>query len=109
MKRLWTVARIAGAGLVIAYAVVSWIEADREIRILCSTFEPDQPLHHVVATLDTGEYLRYRVYSQGAAQEVRVSSFYNGLDTACTVSLNQGYVTARAHRTRAQAYILFGK
>jgi hypothetical protein len=109
MKRLRTLAKIVGSALTIVYVVVSWIEAEREIRVLCSMVEPGQPLSHVVATLNTGEYLRYRTRPSGEAQEVRVSSYYNGLHTACTVSLDNGHVTASAHRTRAQAYVLFGK
>jgi hypothetical protein len=109
MKRLWTLAKIVGLALTVAYVVVSWIEADREIRILCSMFEPGQTVSHVVTTLETGEYLRYRIRPSGMAQEVRVSSYYNGLNTACTVTLENDHVTATAHRTGAQAYVLFGE
>lgn len=109
MKLLWTAAKIVGVILTVAYVAVSWVEANREIRILCGSFEPGQRLSDVVTTLDTGEYLRYRIDLVGDAREIRVSSFYNGLDSACTVSLSDGTVTASVHRTRAQAYVLFGK
>jgi hypothetical protein len=109
MNRLWTLAKIIGIALTIAYVVVSWIEADREIRILCGMFEPGQPRSHVVTTLETGEYLRYRTRPSGRAQEVQVSSYYNGLNSVCTVTLENDHVTATAHRTGAQADVLFGE
>jgi len=109
MNRLWTLAKIIGLALTIVYVVVSWIEADREIRVLCSLFESGQPRSHVVATLDTGEYLRYRTHASGEGDEVRVSSYYNGLHTACTVTLEDDHVTASTYRTGAQTYVLFGR
>jgi len=109
MNRLWTLAKIMGVALTITYVVVSWIEAEREIRILCSTFEPGQPLSGVLATLETGEYLRYQPPTPDGAPDVRVSSYYNGLHTACTVTLDDGHVTASTYRTRAQSYVLFGE
>jgi hypothetical protein len=109
MKHLWTLAKIVGIALTIAYMVVSWVEAEREIRVLCSMFEPGQPLDHVIATLHTGEYLRYQTGTAGEAEQVKVSSYYNGLHTACTVTLDGEHVTERTYRTRAQAYVLFGE
>jgi hypothetical protein len=109
MKHLWTLAKIVGIALTIAYVVVSWVEAEREIRVLCSMFEPGQPLDHVIATLHTGEYLRYQTGTAGEAEQVKVSSYYNGLHTACTVTLDGEHVTERTYRTRAQAYVLFGE
>ena len=109
MKPLWTLAKIVGIALTIAYVGVSWVEAEREIRVLCSMFEPGQPLDHVIATLHTGEYLRYQTGTFGEQEQVKVSSYYNGLHTACTVTLDSEHVTDRTYRTRAQAYVLFGE
>ena len=108
LKRVLTAAKIAAALFTVAWVVVSWVEANREIRVLCSMFEPGQSLSQVVATLDTGAYLRYHVSSPDEGR-VKVSSVYNGLHTACTVTLADGHVSASTHRTRAQAYVLFGE
>jgi hypothetical protein len=96
--------------------VVSWIEAEKEIRILCSTFVAGQPLEAVIATLETGHYLRYRVRSDAeppvhvrpghspaatstagpdaGRQWVVVNSYYNGLRSSCTVTVDDGFVRA---------------
>jgi hypothetical protein len=108
MKTLWTLAKIVGVALTIVYVGVSWVEAEREIRVLCSMFEPGQPLDHVIATLDTGEYLRYQTEASGKEEQIKVSSYYNGLHTACTVTLDGKQVTESRYRTGAQAYVLFG-
>ena len=109
MRRLWRFAKIVGGMLTIIYVAVSWIEAEREIRVLCSGFEPGQRVEQVVATLDTGEYLRYQVRAIDAGQEIYVSSYYNGLRTACTVATDEEHVIETTYRTDAQAYLLFGK
>jgi hypothetical protein len=109
MKHLWTLAKIVGIALTIAYVVGSCVEAEREIRVLCSMVESGQPLDHVIATLHTGVYLRYQTRTSGAEEQVKVSSYYNGLHTACTVTLDSEHVTERTYRTRAQAYVLFGE
>jgi len=108
---------IIGAFLVLAsWMVVSWVEAEKEIRILCSTFVPGQPLEAVIATLETGHYLRYRVRSgaetpvhvrpgrtpattstdgpDAGTQLVVVNSYYNGLRSSCTVTVDDGLVRA---------------
>jgi hypothetical protein len=108
MRRLWLFAKIVGGILTIVYVAVSWIEAEREVRVLCSGFEPGQHVEQVVATLETGEYLRYQVEAVDEGQEIRVSSYFNGLSTACTVALEEEHVTESTYRTQAQAYLLFG-
>jgi hypothetical protein len=109
MRRLWLFAKIVGGILTIVYVAVSWIEAEREVRVLCSGFEPGQHVEQVVATLETGEYLRYQVESVDEGQEIRVSSYFNGLSTACTVALREEHMTQNTYRTGAQAYLLFGR
>ena len=109
MRRLWLFAKVVGSMLTLTYVVVSWIEAEREIRVLCSGFEPGQRVEQVVATLETGEYLRYQIGSVDEGQEIRVSSYYNGLSTACTVAMDEEHVTQNTYRTGAQAYLLFGR
>jgi hypothetical protein len=109
MRRLWLFAKIVGGILTIGYVAVSWIEAEREVRILCSGFQSGQHVEQVVATLETGEYLRYQVESVDERQEIRVSSYYNGLSTACTVAMDEEHVTQSTYRTGAQAYLLFGR
>ncbi|NBC87340.1 MAG: hypothetical protein GVY25_14230 [Bacteroidetes bacterium] len=96
--------------------VVSWSEAEKEIRILCSTFVTGQPLEAVIATLETGHYLRYRVCSEAehpvhvrpdrtpaatstdgpdaGIQWVVVNSYYNGLRSSCTITVDDGLVSA---------------
>jgi len=109
MRRLWLFAKVVGSMLTLMYVVVSWVEAEREVRVLCSGFEPGQHVEQVVATLDTGEYLRYQVGALDARQEIYVSSYYNGLRTACTVAMDDEHVTQSTYRTGAQAYLLFGQ
>jgi len=101
---------IAACVVAMLWAGVSWAEAEKEVRILCSTFAPGQPLDEVAATLETGRYLRYRLHPASEAREdgapsdstqrLVVSSYYNGLRSACTVTFEDGLVAASAYRTQ---------
>lgn len=106
--RLRTVVATAVGFLLALYLVFSWIDAGREVRVLCTMFPPKTTLDAVLTTLDTGEYLYYTVTPSSERTQIVVGSYYNLLHTACTVDLNAGVVTAATHRTWAQRYLLFG-
>jgi len=108
-KRTRAVAKILGGVLIALYLGVSWIDAEREVRILCGMFDPGTSLEEVVRTLETGSYLHYRTVSSGKAKTITASSYYNGLHTACTVDVADDRVTNRTYRTWAQRYVLFGE
>jgi len=119
IKSLALPLKMVACVLTMLWVGLSWIEAEKEVRILCGTFVPGQPLDEIVATLETGHSLRYRLRPEGEAQEGEaprdrtqrqvVSSYYNGLRSACTVTLENGLVAASAYRTQAPAYVLFGE
>ncbi len=49
-----------------AWAVVTWTESEKEVRILCSMFQPGTAEDDVIRMLETGNLLRYRVTSEAA-------------------------------------------
>lgn len=96
------VLRSALAGLVFlggAYLVVTWTEAEKEIRILCSMFTPGKSEDQVVGILRTGNFLRYRAdetpvgWAEAGSDEgrqgrasLRVESPYNLGASSCPSS-----------------------
>lgn len=106
--RVLATTKILGGILIALYLGFSWIDAGREVRVLCSMFDPDTSLEEVVRTLETGSYLRYQTVSAGETTTITVSSYYNGLHTACTVDVADDRVTGRTYRTWTQRYLLFG-
>jgi hypothetical protein len=111
--------KVAACLLAMLWAGVSWTEAEKEVRILCGTFAPGQSLDEVAATLETGRYLHYQVHPadeareggtpEDGAQRLVVSSYYNGLRSACTVTFEDGLVAANKYRTPAYTHTLFGE
>jgi hypothetical protein len=107
-SRLRATAATVGGLLLALYLGFSWIDAGREVRVLCTMFPPETTLDAVLTTLDTGDYLHYDVKPSGERTEIVVGSYYNLLHTACTVDLNGDVVTTATYRTWAQRYLLFG-
>ncbi len=73
-KRLILV-RLA-AMLLVAWAAFSWIEAEKEVRILCQQFQPNATQQHIVATLETGDYLQYTI-REGTPLVITVATYFN--------------------------------
>lgn len=92
--------RAAGALLVflaVAGATVVWIEAEKEVRILCGHLGPGFSLEEVVRTLDTGNLLHYRVDERGGAQHITVRTRYH-LTATCEMEIEGGRLIARTYR-----------
>lgn len=65
-------------------AGVYWIEAKREIEVLCALIQIDQSYEKVSALLETGEHLRYAK----TGNELRFSSVKNLHQISCEVKLS---------------------
>lgn len=79
------------------WLVFSWFEAEQEVRILCSVFHPGMAREHVVHTLETGEYLRYRVEADDNGQTILVDSLYNLRSTRCVIGFEAGRVVSSTY------------
>ena len=81
-----------------AWLLFSWFEADREIEVLCSMFQPGLDREEVVRTLETGEYLTYRVEGGGGAT-ITVDSLYNLRSSRCVVEHEAGRVVSARYES----------
>ena len=91
---------LAGAvsGVVVfVWLMFSWVEADQEIRILCSMFHEGMHKDAVVRTLNTGEYLRYRTTKTHAGQRLYVDSVYNLRTSNCVIEFSGKRVMSAAY------------
>ena len=76
----------------IAWMAIAFNEATKEVRILCGMFRKGTPLDDVVRMLDTGNFLQYRVSSEGESQQIHVDSLYNWHTDSCHVSIENRVV-----------------
>lgn len=83
--------------LIAAWLTVAWIEAEKEIRILCTMIDPGNDLASAVRTLDTGTFLRYGIEGAGSEQILTVTSSYNAGRTRCVVRLADSTVVASTY------------
>ncbi|MDH3402614.1 MAG: hypothetical protein OES32_07670 [Acidobacteriota bacterium] len=85
---------LAALGLLaVVWLVVSWFEAGKEIRVLCSGVHSGMEREHVLHTLETGAYLRYRGEA-GPDDPISVDSLYNLRSTRCVIELEDGRVVS---------------
>jgi hypothetical protein len=97
--------RIAGFGLTmfcLGWGVVKAVEAEKEVRILCSMVYPGQPESAVYRIFDTVEHSRLRAEGESASTRLHLSSIHNLWSTRCDVRLERGEVIVR--RYVADAY-----
>ena len=85
------------AVVLLVWLVFSWFEADTEIRVLCGSFHPGRDVNSVLATLETGEYLRYRITTKDYGQEIYVDSLFNLRNSNCLISSSNGKVTTSVY------------
>ena len=90
------------AGIVVAtvsavWLAFSWFEAEKEIEVLCSNFHAGQNTEHVVETLKTGEYLRYRTQATDTGQRMYVDSIYNLGTSNCSIEISGNTVVSSVH------------
>ena len=62
---------------------IFWIEAEKEIKILCGLIQPGQSLEEVTGLLDTGEHLQFNL----EGQKLRFYSIKNIYSVSCSVDL----------------------
>ncbi len=78
-----------GAFLIVGlWAALFWMEAEKEIRVLCDTFTPGTPLESVRATLETGRYLRSRLVLDDAGDRLVIDSARNLGQATCVLRLD---------------------
>lgn len=78
-----------GAFLIVGlWAAFFWMEAEKEVRVLCDTFAPGTSLESVRATLDTGMYVRSRLVLDDAGDRLVVDSPRNLGQATCVLRLD---------------------
>ena len=97
MKRLLLPAAIALLLVTAVWVAISWMEAEKEVRILCGQFVPGTELHDVIRQLETGNYLQYTVRNDVEGQSITFDSFYNLRTTRCSVGLEAQVVRYRRY------------
>lgn len=86
---IWTLLVVVFLG-----SVFVWFEAEKELRILCAMFTPEQESEYVIRTLDTGNFLEYRWEKTGDEKLLLVDSDYNLWSSRCTVSFSEETLVA---------------
>lgn len=75
--------------IIFVASVFIWFEAEKEIRILCSMFSHGQESEVVIKTLDTGNFLEYRLEKSGDETLLFVESPYNLWSSRCTLQISE--------------------
>ncbi len=97
MRLALKLAFIALGVIAAAWLVFSWFEAEQELRILCSEFHPGLEREHVVHTLQTGEYLRYRTEAGADDPTISVDSLYSLGSSRCVIEFEAGRVVSTTY------------
>lgn len=71
--------------LLISTATIYWIEADKELRILCSLFQPGKSTEYVSNTLETANLLSYDLQEN----PLNIESSYNLKSSECELSFSE--------------------
>jgi hypothetical protein len=90
-------ALIALGAVAAVWLVFSWFEAEKELRILCSDFHSALEREHVVRTLETGAYLRYRTEADADDPTISVDSFYNLGSSRSVIAFEAGRVVSATY------------
>ncbi len=80
---------------VVTTFVFFWIEAEKEVRILCSMFKSETPISDVIRMLETGNLLEYE---QGDGF-ISVSSNYTLQTSKCEVVISEKDSVIKAEYT----------
>lgn len=92
---LFTIILLAGtAGL------IYWIEAEKEIEVLCSMFNEGQSIDYVLRTLETANLLEVDIRSGSVPDRLIMSSSFNLGSTDCIVIFNDMNQVISADFTR---------
>lgn len=84
MNRLFKNVSLVGLLFLLTALFVYWIEADKELSVLCSMFDEGTPLAEVTRTLDTGNLLIYDLNNDQLIAE----STYNLYTTRCVLEFS---------------------
>ena len=90
MNRLFKNVALAGLLILLTALFVYWVEAEKELSVLCSMFDEGTPLVEVTRTLDTGNLLTYEL-NEG---QLTADSPYNLYSTRCILEFSDVDVVA---------------
>ncbi|NBC64677.1 MAG: hypothetical protein GVY07_03290 [Bacteroidetes bacterium] len=97
MKRLmkWLI----GLTLFIAFLMGTffWFEGEKEVRILCSMFHPDQSSEQVIQTLETGHHLKYVQEDE----RITVNSLKTLGTSRCTIDFSETGEVITSHYSQS--------
>ncbi|HKK89228.1 MAG TPA: hypothetical protein VJ917_10280 [Saprospiraceae bacterium] len=70
--------------------LIYWMEAEKEIRVLCSMFEEGDSIEQVKTTLDTANLLNYETIQTGSDQSILLAeSPFDLYSAKCSVSFDR--------------------
>lgn len=90
----------AAALLASLWVLIYWVEAEKELRVLCSMAVPGKDAAEIHRMFSTGNLLGVRTAEAGAVTTLYVSSGRNLGLSGCTVALAAGAVTEVEYRER---------
>lgn len=98
-------ARVAAGFVALVAALwllVYWVEAEKEVRILCALATPGKDEAEIHRMFSTGNLLRVGTATEGGATALQVDSPRNLGLSGCTVRLAGGVVVDLAYRERVR-------
>lgn len=93
LARLVVTAGLLAAGL---WAAFYWVEADKEIRILCQQMRPTMEMERVRGTLETALYMHWRLILDEDGDRLLMESRRNLGTSTCVVPLEDDAVASAA-------------
>lgn len=74
------------------YGVISWFEAEKEVRILCSMFPKGIKADNLIKTLENGHYLQYQEIGHGDTQHIHFGSRADLRNFACNLVIKNNVI-----------------
>jgi hypothetical protein len=99
MKKIFRVAIFVVFALFLILGAFGWIEAEKEVRILCSMFPAGTTEADVVRMLNTGNFLQYEPLHHNETSGYIINSPYTLRTSTCKVIITEsGLVESSSYR-----------
>lgn len=92
LRALVRVAAAAGSFVAALWGVVYWVEAEKELRVLCAMSTPGKDVEAVARMFATANLLRIETVEEGTSRTLRATSPRNLHQARCTVTMRDGVV-----------------
>ena len=82
------------------WALISWVEAEKEARVLCALSKPGTSATEIDRLFGTANLLNVQQESSGARRTLHVTSFWNLALSGCEITIDNGAVRDWSYEER---------